>query len=144
MQHITGKPSIVLHVIVLAVNIIIDISFLLGGQFVWFFMLLIFTILPAIRLINALKNKIVVSDQGIYGQTKKEHFRLGYHEISSVSMADKDDGKNLLIVSGYQSYSIEIKNAQAVRDAIIHNMRVLNVTPASMPPTDPTAPTQLT
>lgn len=142
MRYITGKPPIALDVVLLVVNIIIDISLLLSGRFIWFFILLIFTILPAGRLIRTLSSEVVVYNRGVYGKIKKEQFQLGYHEISSVSIADKDDNKNLLIVSGYKSYSIRIKNARAVRDAITYNMSVLNVTPAPMPSPVLTTPAQ--
>ena len=74
-----------------------------------------------------------MSATGVVGKIKKEQFRLAYHEISSVSVNDTDGGKHLLIVSGYTSHSIRIRNAHAVRDAIAHNMAVLGVAPAPMP-----------
>lgn len=139
MQHITGKPSFVLDAALLVFNIIIDISLLLSGAFLWFFILLIFTALPAARLIKTLRSGIVVNDRGVFGKIKKEQFRLEYHEISSVSMADEYNSKSLLIVSGYKSYIITIRNARAVRDAIAHNMAVLGTTPAPLPTPAPEA-----
>ncbi|MCL2368507.1 MAG: TMEM199/VMA12 family vacuolar ATPase assembly factor [Oscillospiraceae bacterium] len=138
LRHITGKPSFVADLIILIVNVIADISFLVTGRFIWFFALLIFTILPAARLIKTLRSGIVVSDTGVAGNIKKDRFQLGYHEISSVSMADVDNNKTLLLVAGYHSYSITIKNARAVRDAIAYNMAVLGVTPPPVrTPADP-------
>ena len=114
----------------------IDISFLLSEQYVWFFALLAFTVFPAVRLIRTLKSGIVVDNTGVSGKVKGEQFRFAYNEISSASMADDMNSKNLLIVSGYQSHSIRIRNARAVRDAIAHNMAVLGVTPAPMEKND--------
>ena len=131
LQYISGKPSFVADLIILIINIVIDISFLLSGQYIWFFALLAFTVFPAARLIRTLKSGIVVDNAGVSGKVKGEQFRFAYHEISSASMADDEmNSKNLLIVSGYQSYSIRIRNARAVRDTIAHNMAALGVTPA--------------
>ncbi|MCL2842964.1 MAG: hypothetical protein FWE28_05780 [Oscillospiraceae bacterium] len=129
LVHISSKPSFIADLIILIINIFIDISLLLSGRFFWFFLLLFCTILPASRLIKTLRSGIVVGNAGIFVTIKKEKFQMAYHEISSVSITDN---RELLIVSGYQSRSIRIRNVRAIRDAISHNMEALAVAPAPM------------
>ena len=133
LKHVVGKPSIVANIIVLAVNIILDIWFLLSGAFIWFMICFVFTILPLLSLIRTLRSGIVVDDAGVSGKVKKEEFRYTYNQISSVSMAEGTDGKTLLLVCGYITHSISIKNAEEVREAIAHNMAALGVAPAPIP-----------
>ncbi|HBU12632.1 MAG TPA: hypothetical protein DEB31_07890 [Clostridiales bacterium] len=132
LQKIIGKPPVLLDAIILAIDIVIDCSFLLTGDFIWFFLLFPLTIIVLVRLINTLNSSIIADERGVAGKIKKERFQLGYHEISSVSLSDRNDSKNLLIVSGYKTYSIKLKNAQNVRDTIAHNMAVSGCTPAPM------------
>jgi len=132
LWNISGKPSFVTDNIIMSVSIVMGISFLLRGQSVGFFLLLIFIVVPVGRLITSLNNSIVADDTGIFGKIKREPFRLAYHQISSVGIASETDRKNLLIVSGCQTYSIRISNAYAVRDTILHNMAILELTPAPM------------
>jgi len=139
MIAIKGKPSIAADLVILIINVVIDISFLISGDYILFFVLFAFTVIPAVRLFGTLNSTLIVNHEGVFGKIKKERFRLGYHEISSVSMHNKDDSKSLLIVSGYQSYSVKISNARAVRDAIAHNMYVLGILPAPMPTAQPAA-----
>jgi hypothetical protein len=128
--RVVGKPSIAGDLIILIINIIIDISLLLSGSFIWFLILVIFTIFPAVRLINTLNSGIFVGDTGVSGKIKNESFEIAYNRISSASTPEKDYGKNLLIVAGYKTYSINVRNAAEIRDAISHNMAVLGVIPA--------------
>lgn len=136
-QFIIGKPPIILDIFVLIFNIFVDISLLLNGRFLFFFVFFIFTILPATRVIRALTSKIIVNESGVSGKIKKENFHWRYHEISSASLQNHDSGKGVLLVSGYNSHSIRLKNARAVRDAIAHNMAIANVTPAPLPTPPP-------
>jgi len=132
LYQVSGKPSFVADLILLIINIIIDISFLISGQFIWFVVCLFITVIPATRLINTLRSGVFVDVNGVSGKVKKEQFRYAYHEISSVSVDDQMDNKRLVIVSGYQSHSIRVGNARAVRDAIAYNMAALGVTPSQM------------
>jgi len=132
LQFISGKPSFVSDLLLLIFNIIIDILLLISGRLFLFFGLLVFTAIPAIRLINTLRSGVFVDNTGVSGKIKKEQFRYAYHEISSVSVDDQIDNKRLVIVSGYTSHSIRVGNARAVRDAISHNMALLGVTPTPM------------
>ena len=130
LQYISGKPSSIVDLILLIFNVLVVIIWLATGRWIAFIFFFVFTILAIVRLATTLSSGIVVNDTGVFGKIKKERFNLGYHEISSVSMADIDNTKNLLIVSGYNSYTVRISNATAVRDAIVHNMTVLGVAPS--------------
>jgi len=129
LRHISGKPSFIADDIIIGISIITGILFLLRGQSVGFFLFLIFIVVPVGRWITSRSNSIVVDDIGIFGKIKREPFQLTYHEISSVgmSMINETDRTNLHIVSGCRAYSIRIRNAYAVRDAILYNMSLLGL-----------------
>jgi len=133
MQNITGTPPVVADAVFVIFNTLFSIWVFLTWDGIWFFAPLFFTILSVTNLVRTLNSGITVNDTGVSCKIKKQQFQLAYHEISAVSIADADNRKTLLIVSGYQSHSIRIKNANAVCAAIVHNMTVLGTTPAPLP-----------
>ena len=136
--HVTGKPFLTWPIVGLCFNVLIDIWLLLAGSYFIFFIGLAFTALSILNLVMAARNTVTVHQTGVSGKVKKEQFQLTYQDISSVSISDNAHERTLLLVSGYHSWAVKIKNAQVVRDAIIYNMYVLGIQPTQIPPQNPT------
>lgn len=96
-------------------------SVLFGRDF-WIIIPVFFLGLSIYRLVQALGEGIVVNHAGLSGKIKKQVFHFQYHEMSAVNIVEDDSKHTLLLVAGYQSHSIRMKNASDVRDAILHNM----------------------
>ena len=132
MQTITGKPPIVGDVVFIIFNVLFGVWVITWGSG-WLLLPLVFTITSTVRLVRTLNSGISVDETGVSCKIKKQKFQLAYHEISAVSLADADNRKTLLLVCGYDSHSIRITNAEAVRAVIAHNMAVLQTQPAPVP-----------
>jgi len=129
MQSIKGRPPLRADIISLIGSLFLVFWPTLTGNIVLSVLALLFLIFSIIRLIRTLNDGITVDDAGVLCKIKKQQFQLAYHEISAVTLADANNQKTLLIVSGYQSYSIRIENAEAVRATIAHNMATLKTAP---------------
>lgn len=122
MQTIKSIPAVAGLIFFIVFNALFLLwSFWVWGN-IWVLLSLPPFVLSVSHLVQTLRDGIIVDHTGISGKIKEQAFHFRYHEITAVNIVEEHSKKTLLIVAGYQSHSIRIKNAKEMRDAILHNM----------------------